>query len=78
VGCGIVLAKVGLDFHDAGRQAQLSEVADEHLAEEFASYTARAAGEEGATEGPERRKTGRREHKSECRRQRAKVKTDRS
>ena len=50
VGRGIVCSEVGLDFDDAGRQAQLSMAAHQHLAQQLASHPARSAGEERARE----------------------------
>ena len=54
----VVDAEVGFDFDDASGEMQLAGVAEKDLAEEVASYAARAAGEEGASE--------RVRHKSGC------------
>ena len=54
----VVDAEVGFDFDDASGETQLAGVAEKDLAEEVASYAARAAGEEGASE--------RVRHKSGC------------
>jgi hypothetical protein len=53
VGGGIVFAEISLNFDDAAREVELSVVTHQDFAEEFASYAARVAGEEGAWERPE-------------------------
>ena len=55
MGGGIAFREVGLDFDDASGQTQLSDVPDQHLAEQFASNGPRVAGEESAIERTDRR-----------------------
>jgi hypothetical protein len=48
VGGGIVFPKISFDFDDAGGEKLPVAVAHQHLAEKFASYAPRPAGEERA------------------------------
>ena len=71
---GIVFSEVGLDFNDAGCQAQVFAVTNEYLAEEFASHAARSTGEESAINWENRPEADRENHISGCRREEGKVK----
>ena len=57
VGSGIVDSKVGLDFNDAGGQTSFI-LANQNLAEKFASYAARSTSEERAIQRPEGKWSG--------------------
>ena len=69
--CGIVFSEISFHFDDAGGKAYVLGVKDENLAEEFASHTARIAGEEGAVERKDGREAG---HGLEGRSQESKIK----
>jgi hypothetical protein len=53
---GIGFSEIGFDLYDAAYQARIGDIANEHLAQQFAGDAARSASEEGASEWANRSK----------------------